>query len=87
MSSKSSTKKSVVKTRIDMSTRRLSCEHDNWLILPGNNIRCSDCGDTINSEDLADWMNPGDPVTITMGAVIPPCPLTHKLGEHILGLS
>lgn len=39
-----------------MSKRRNNCDHAHWHILPGNVVICSDCGESIDREELNDWM-------------------------------
>ena len=52
-----------------MSKRRDNCDHDHWEILPGNNIRCPRCGETISDEEVMEWVNNEDAPPVTLVTV------------------
>ena len=65
-----------------MGKRRDNCDHDRWEILPGNNIRCQHCGETIEEQDLFDQGGAIE-VIVAPYKIPEPQPLTH----HIKGLT
>lgn len=47
-----------------MSKRRDNCEHTTWMVLPGNHIQCSACGEAIDQSEISDWLHHNEPVSI-----------------------
>lgn len=67
-----------------MSRRQQNCDHSHWLIRPGNVIECKLCGETIDQEELADFVGSGNNLTDQgvhgdRGAVFITNPLTHHI--------
>ncbi len=64
-----------------MSKRTANCDHANWDIGSGSIVRCRACGETIDQNELDDWLHHDEPVAIELLKETIVKPLTFRLGD------